>query len=81
VRSDGNDSDSSYFSLLISPSGCHSVASEWVLNMGFTYHICLRRELFARFEELDGNLMSMGDGHTCRLVGKVQFVSGCLMGH
>ena len=58
---DGNDSDSSFFSLSISPSGCHSDVSEWVLDTGFTYHICLRRELFASFEELDGSLMSMGD--------------------
>ena len=35
-----------------------------------TYHICPKRELFASFEELDGGLISMRDGHTCRLVGK-----------
>ena len=44
--------------------------SEWVLDTGSTSHICPRRELFASFKELDDGLMSMGDGHTCRLVGK-----------
>jgi len=34
VRSDGNDFDSSYFSLSIIPSGCHSDVSEWVLDTG-----------------------------------------------
>ena len=58
------------FLLSITPSGCNSNASEWVLDTGSTYHICPRRELFANFEELDGSLMSMGDDHTCRLVGK-----------
>jgi len=70
VKSDGNDSDSSYFSLSITPLGCHSDASEWVLESSSSYHICPRRELFASFEELDGGLMSMGDGNTCQLVGK-----------
>jgi len=65
VRSDDNDTDSSYFSLSITPSGYHVNASEWVLDTGSTYHICLRRELFASFEELDGDLISMRDDHTC----------------
>jgi len=70
VRSDSNDSDSSYFSLFITPSGCHSDTPEWALNTCFTYHISPRRELFASFEELDGSLMFMGNDHTCRLIGK-----------
>ena len=64
MKSDSNDYDSSFFSLSITPSGCHSDASEWVLDMGFTYHICLKRELFVSFEKLDGGLMSIGDNHT-----------------
>jgi len=70
VRSDGNDSDSSFFSLSITPLGCHSDASEWVLDTGSAYHIYLRRELFASSEELDGDLISMGDDHKCQMVGK-----------
>jgi len=70
VKSNGNDSDSFYFLLSITPSVCHSNASEWLLDTGSTYHICPRRELFASFEELDGSLMSMGDDHTCPLVEK-----------
>ena len=64
MKSDGNDSDSSFFLLSIRPSGCHSDASEWVMDTGCTYHICPRRELFASFEELDDGLMFMGDDHT-----------------
>jgi len=74
VKLDGNDSDSSYFSLFITLSGCHSDVSEWVLDTASTRHIYPRRGLFASFEELDGGLMSMVDDHTCQLV-KVQFVS------
>ena len=65
MRSDGNDSDSSCFSLSITPSSFHSDASEWVLDTGSKYNIYPRRELFARVEELDGGLISMGDDHTC----------------
>ena len=71
MKSDGNDFDSSCFSLSITPSGCHSDASEWVLDAGSIYYICSRRELHASVEELDGGLMSMGDDHTCWLLVRV----------
>ena len=80
TESDDNDSDSSYFSLAITPSGCYSDMSKWVLDTGSTYHICPKSELFANFEELDGSLMSMGDDHICRLVSRVLFISRCMMG-
>jgi len=70
VKSDGNNSDFSFFSLSITPSGCHLDVYEWVLDTGSTYNICPRRELLASFEELDGGLMSMRDNHTCQLISK-----------
>ena len=70
VKSDDNDSDSSSFSLSITSSGCYSDVFEWVLDMGSAYHICPGRELFASFEKLGDGLMSIGDDHTCQLVGK-----------
>ena len=70
MKSDGNDFDSSFFSLSITPSGCYSNVSEWVLDTGSIYHIYPRRELFTSFEELDSGLMSMGDDHTYRLIIK-----------
>jgi len=66
----GNDSDSSYFLLSITLSGYYSDVSERVLDMGSTNYICPIKELFASFEELDGDLMSMEEDHTCLLVGK-----------
>ena len=69
MRSNGNDSDSFYFSLSITLSDYHSDASEWVLDTGSSYHICPRRKLFASFEELDGRLMSIKDDHM-PIVGK-----------
>ena len=70
VKTDGNESGSSDFSLSITPIIFNSDMSEWILDTGCTYHICPIRELFASFKELDGGLMSMRDDHTCRLVGK-----------
>ena len=34
-----------------------------------TYHISPRRELYSSFEELDGGVISFGDGHTRRIEG------------
>jgi len=53
TKLDGENFDSSVFSLSITPSDCYSDASEWVLDVGATYRICLRREIFASFEKLD----------------------------
>jgi len=84
VRSDDNDPDFFCYSLSITPSGCHSDESEWILEMGSTYHICPKRELFANFEELDVGLISMGDDHTCWLVGRgtihIRMYNGTLRG-
>ena len=65
TKLDGSDSDSSWFTLSIAPSDCHSNASEWVLDTGATYHICPRREMFASFEKLDGGVMLFNDGRIC----------------
>ena len=43
------------------------------MNTGSTYHICLKRELFASIEEMDGGLISMGDDHTRQMIGKDTF--------
>ena len=68
TKSDGSTFDFSCF-ILSNPSDCHLNASEWVLDMGAAYHICLRREMFASFGKLDGGVMLFGDGHTCRVEG------------
>ena len=39
--------------------------SEWILDIGATYHVCPKRELFSSFEKLNGGLTSIGDDHTC----------------
>ena len=69
TKLDGENSDSSTFSLSITPSNCHSNASEWILDTGTTYHIYPRREMFASFGKLDGGVMSFGDGHTRHVEG------------
>ena len=42
--SESNDSDSSGYSCIISPSICHADSFEWMLDSGATYHVCPRRE-------------------------------------
>ena len=60
AKSDGNESDSSAFSLSITPLICYSDVSEWLLDMGATYHICPRREWFSSLEKLDSGVVIEG---------------------
>jgi len=75
----GSDSDSPGYSLSITLIVCCSEKSEWILDMGATYHVCLKWEWFASFEKLDGGLVMFGDGHTC-YIKRLQSVSSCLIG-
>ena len=67
VKSDSNDSDSSAFSLSITPLICYSDMSEWLLDTRATYHICPRREWFSSFEKLDGGLVIMKNDDACQM--------------
>ena len=41
AMADGNESGSYVFSLSITSTVCYSEESEWILEMGATYHACL----------------------------------------
>ena len=60
----GNDYDSSGYSLSITHIGCYSEESEWILNTGAIYHVGPNQEWFASFGKLDEDLVSFGDGRT-----------------
>jgi len=64
-----NDSDSSSYSLSITPIGCCSEKSEWILDMSAIYHVCPKWEWFASFEKLDVGLVSFDNRHTCQIEG------------
>jgi len=66
---DGNDSDSSGYSLSVTLMICYSEKSEWILNMEAIYHVCPKQEWFASLEKLDGVLVSFGGGHTFHTEG------------
>ena len=55
TQAHGNDSDLSGYLFSITPISCCSEESEWILDMGTTYHICPKRERFASFKKLDGS--------------------------
>ena len=40
AQTHGNDSDSFGYSLSITPISCCLEESEWILDMGNTYHVC-----------------------------------------
>ena len=63
AQANGIDFNSSIY-LVYYSTVCYSNFSECILNMSATYHVCPKREWFARFEKLD---VSFGDGHTCHI--------------
>jgi len=66
----GSDSDSSVFSFSVTtPTIGYSSNSEWVLDPGATYRVCLNRDWFSRFEKLDGCFAIMGDDHPYKVKG------------
>ena len=69
AKSDMNESYSSDFSLSITPSICYSDASDWLLDMGATYHICPKREWFSYLEKLDSGVVTMKDDAACQMIG------------
>ena len=69
VKSDGNKSDSSAFSLSITPSICCSDTSEWLVDIGATYHICPRREWFSSLEKLNSGVVIMRNDAACQIIG------------
>ena len=69
VVTEGNDTDSSNYSLSITSSINYADSSEWLLDSGATYHVCPKREWFSSFENIDGGVVFMGNDHTCQMVG------------
>ena len=44
-------------------------SSEWMFGTGATFHVCPRRDWFARYEKLDGGVVVMGNDESCSTVG------------
>ena len=65
----GNDSDSSDYSLSITPIGYYLEESEWILDTGATYRIYPKWEWFSSFEKLDTGLVTFGIGYENHLEG------------
>jgi len=69
AKSGGNESDSSAFSLSITPSIYYPDASDWLLDTGATYHICPKREWFYSLDKLDSGIIIMGNDVACKMIG------------
>jgi len=66
----GSDSDSSVFSFFVTtPIIGYSGNSEWMLDTGATYHVCLNKDWFSSFEKLDGCSIIVGDDRQCNIEG------------
>ena len=69
-QADGSNLDSSVFLFSVNTATIgYSSDSEWVLDTGATYHVCLNRVWFSSFEKLDGCFTVMGDDYPCNVEG------------
>lgn len=46
-----------------------SLAGDWILNLGCTYHIFPNREWFTTYQSINGGKILMGNNAACKLVG------------
>ena len=61
-----SDSDSTILSFSVTiPTISYSRDSEWMIDIGATYHVCPNRDWFSSFEKLDGRSVVMGDNRPC----------------
>jgi len=66
----GSDSYSSLFSFSVTtPIIGYSRDSEWMLDIGATYHVCPNRDWFSRSEKLDICSVIIGDDRPCNMEG------------
>ena len=73
AKSDNDDSD---FALVGLPSIFYFY--EWILDSRWSYHMCLHKEWFSSFKELDGGVVHMGNNGSCNTIG---ISSICLKNH
>ena len=62
------DEDSNY-SLSITPTTYVASSSEWILDIGVTYHLCPSKELFTDFHNLESGAVVIENDHPCRTMG------------
>ena len=43
-------------------------ASEWVLDLRCTYHICSDEDLFSTYDPIDFGMVTMGNDAQCKVV-------------
>lgn len=62
-----NDSD---YSLSVSSMVCSvSIATEWILDCGATYHCCPLKEWFSNLKEQESGVVVMGNDQPCHIMG------------
>ena len=72
---DGGDSGGKV-NIVVDPDDYSFLASSvffteenWLIDSGCSFHVCLRRELFSNFKELDHHIVRLGNGYACRVHG------------
>ena len=60
--SDGNE-------VLVAFAGCENSGDEWILDSTASFHICINRDWFIRYDSVNGGSVKMGDDSPCQIIG------------
>lgn len=42
------------------------ILDEWILHSGCTHIMCLNKEMFSHFKDIDGGVVYLGNENTCK---------------
>ena len=70
--SDGNE-------VLVAFAGCTNSGDEWILDSTASFHVCINRDWFIRYDSVNGGYVKMVMTVRVRLLVLVLFRSRCLM--
>ncbi|CAA2974391.1 Retrovirus-related Pol poly from transposon TNT 1-94 [Olea europaea subsp. europaea] len=62
--SEGGESDECY-----AISCDEETSGKWILDSGYSYHMCPNRKWFTTYRSTDGGTVLMGNNHSCKTVG------------
>ncbi|KAG6436024.1 hypothetical protein SASPL_100905 [Salvia splendens] len=65
---EADDSDSEVSLALVADDQPHS-NDVWIFDSGASYHLCLHREYFTTYEQIDGGNITMANNVVCKVVG------------
>ena len=62
-------SSSDHLEVLVAFAGCANSGDEWIIDSAASFHICINRDWFIRYDSVNGGSVKMGDDSPCQIIG------------